>query len=104
PAHAGEGCLARNKESRYREVLDNDHHSCALRRDAQPSPCSRATKSAKLGPETRAGAVLRSGADFRLWIQSLDLLPLVHQFEGVHLDQADWPRQLSEAVELDVRD
>src|SRR5882724_3484982 len=54
--------------------------------------------------EACSGAVVRAGPDFRIWLQSLDGISVLYEFKGVHEYQADRPRQLRKALELDVRD
>ena len=54
--------------------------------------------------EARSRAVVPAGPDFRIWLQSLDGISLLHEFKSLHEFQSDRPRQLRKALELDVRD
>src|SRR5580693_10609922 len=62
---------------------------------AQPLP--------RLAAAARARAIIPARAGFRLWLQSLDPVSVVHEFEGIPDDQPHRFHELPETVELDLR-
>src|SRR5260370_329877 len=85
-----EGVYGCNNRFRRRNRSRAEPHAADTPSRSRSEACSR--------------AVVPAGLDFRIWLQSLDSIFVLYEFEGVHEYQADRPRQLREALELDVRD
>src|SRR5467141_2471025 len=82
-------------------------HVCNNRsRRRNRSPTAPHATDTHLGcrAEARSRAVVSTRLDFCIWLQSLDRISVLHEFEGVREFQADRPRELRKALELDVRD
>src|ERR1700737_2527087 len=74
------------------------------RRNRWPAEPRAARTHSGSRAEARSRAVVPARLDFRIWLQSLDGIFVLYEFEGVREYQADRPRQLRKALELDVRD
>src|SRR6266700_2537862 len=75
---------------------DRDH-----RTPARPFP---AREVSGLAAAARARAVVPARAGFRLWLQPLDPVSVVHEFEGIPEHQPHRVHQLPETLGLDLRD